>query len=169
MQIIKIISLLLILISSIYTGVLISQKYCNRVKELKEIKKALNMFVTKIRYTYETIPEIFRQISSKTETSISNVFLIASTNMENMQASDAWENALKTINTSLNKDDINVLNDLGKLLGRVDLEGQISQIKLVDKFIDEQIENAEEEKKKYVKLYKSLGITIGLALVIIFI
>ena len=45
-------------------GVLKSQKYVYRVTELKEFKNALNMFKTKIKFTYEPIPEIFAQIAN---------------------------------------------------------------------------------------------------------
>ena len=65
MIVIKIIILLGIFISSIYIGMLISNKYTDRVEELKNIKSALNIFETKIRYTYETIPEAFAEISKQ--------------------------------------------------------------------------------------------------------
>ena len=47
MQIIKYITLILILSLTSYIGILISKKYLNRVKDLKEMKNALNMFSTK--------------------------------------------------------------------------------------------------------------------------
>lgn len=47
--------------------------------------------------------------------------------------------------------------------------GQLSEINLTKKFIDTQIEKAEEEQKKNEKLYKSLGIIAGLAIAIILI
>ena len=47
--------------------------------------------------------------------------------------------------------------------------GQISEIELISKFIEGQIELAEEEQRKNTKLYKSLGIIAGLAIAIILI
>jgi len=49
------------------------------------------------------------------------------------------------------------------------LRGQLSEITLVEKFIEDQITIAEEEQKKNEKLYKSLGIIAGIAIVIILI
>jgi len=49
------------------------------------------------------------------------------------------------------------------------LNGQLSEIELMEKFIDKQIEIAEEAQKKNEKLYKSLGIITGIAIVIILI
>jgi len=54
-------------------------------------------------------------------------------------------------------------------LGRQTLVGQLSEIALVENFISDQIDIAEEEQKKNAKLYKSLGIIVGLGVVIILI
>ena len=47
------------------------------------------------------------------------------------------------------------------------MEGQLSQIEVTESFLEEQIRQAQEEKNKNEKLYQKLGITIGLAIVII--
>lgn len=169
MQVIKYLELILILSASTYIGILISKKYLNRVKDLKEMKNALNIFSTKIKFTYEPIPQIFKEISEKVKPSIANIFLTASNEMENINAGEAWLQALEEANTSMVKEDIETLKNLSNLLGKVDIEGQVNEIELVETFLDTQIELAEEEKKKYVKMYKTLGITIGLAVVIILI
>ena len=44
-----------------------------------------------------------------------------------------------------------------------------SEINLTEKFLDKQIEIAQQEKDKNEKLYKTLGMTIGLAIVILLI
>ena len=54
---IKVFILFLIFYSSLKVGKVIARKYYNRVSELKEMKNALNMFLTKIRFTYESVPE----------------------------------------------------------------------------------------------------------------
>ena len=61
---------ILIFISCTYLGILISKKYTNRVKELKEFKNALNIIETKIKFTYEPLGEIFKEISSSFSTNI---------------------------------------------------------------------------------------------------
>lgn len=167
MKIIKYIELIVILISSTYLGILISKKYLNRVTDLKEMKNALNIFATKIKFTYEPIPQIFKEISKKVKFNISKIFELSSNNMETMSAGKAWIKALEEANTNMTKEDIETLKNLSSLLGKVDIEGQLREIELVDCFLDKQIELAEEEKNKYVKMYKTLGATIGLAVVII--
>ena len=55
------------------------------------------------------------------------------------------------------------------MLGKTDKEGQVSQIELAQTFITTQIKKAEKNEEKNAKLYKTLGATVGLALVIILI
>lgn len=167
MQIIKYLTLILILSLTSYIGILISKKYLNRVKDLKEMKNALNMFSAKIKFTYEPIPQTFKEISQKTKPNISNIFKNVCEKMDKQNAGKAWEEALEESNTNMTKEDIEVLKNLSNLLGKVDIEGQVNEVELVENFLDTQIELAEEEKQKYVKMYKTLGITIGLAVVII--
>lgn len=169
MQILKLLGLLIIFISSTYIGILISNKYQNRVKDLKEMKNALNIFCTKIKFTYEVVPKIFIDISNTISKNVGSIFRLASDKMNQMTAGQAWSYALENSNTNMKKDDIEILKPLGNLLGKVDIDGQINEIKLAETFLDTQIEEAEEEKNKYTKMYKTLGITIGFAIVIILI
>lgn len=171
MQLIKYIGLALILGSCSYIGLLISKKYSNRVKELKEMKSALNIFITKIKYTYEPIPKIFEEISNKTidKKNISNIFKNASKDMQKYEAGEAWNRSLEKTNTNMKKEDIEVLKGLSKLLGRVDLEGQVREVELVDNFLNTQIEEAEKERQKNERMYKTLGVSIGVAITVILI
>ena len=65
MIIIKYLILGMILLGTSYIGILMSKKYSNRVKDLKEMRKALNFFEDKIKFTYEPIPDVFYEISHK--------------------------------------------------------------------------------------------------------
>ncbi len=124
------------------------------------------MFEEKIKFTYEPIPEVFEEIANNTKDSISDIFSQASVMMKTRQASDAWEEAIDKSHTKLSKEDIGIIKALAKMLGKTDLDGQVSEIRLTEKFIDTKIEEAELERAKNNKLYKTLGATIGLAIVI---
>ena len=52
--------------------------------------------------------------------------------MSYLSAGEAWEKALneKKSETNFNKEDINVLLMLSKMLGQTDVEGQVSQIEI---------------------------------------
>lgn len=164
---IKYFMLFLVLVACTLIGRFLSKKYVYRLNELEEMKNALNIFKTKIKFTYEPIPEIFQEMSENINKNISNIFIKAKNKMQNKSASIAWEEALDESNTNLTKEDRYVLKSLSKLLGQTDVEGQTSQIDITQKFLETQIKQAEDEKKKNEKLYSKLGTTIGLVIVII--
>ena len=167
MLIIKLTLLITIFILSTFLGVKISKKYYARVKELKQFQSALNIFEEKIKFTYEPIPDVFEEISQNVKGNIGEIFEKASENMKLMSAGVAWEKAINESNTKLTKDDKDVLKGLAKMLGKTDLDGQVNEIRLTLKFLETKLQEAEIEKAKNEKMYRTLGATVGLALVII--
>lgn len=146
-----------------------SKKYSNRLRDLKEMRKAFNFFEEKIKFTYEPIPDVFEEISHKVQDNIGEIFYNSSKSMENESAGVAWEKAVDEANNNFTKEDKDIIKGLAKMLGKTDIDGQVSEIRLTCKFLDVQIKDAEIEKNKNEKLYKTLGATVGLALVIILI
>ncbi|MCI8411254.1 MAG: hypothetical protein HFJ40_02170 [Clostridia bacterium] len=167
MQVVKYFILFLIMISSSMIGKSLSKKYIYRLTELEEMKNALNIFKSKIKFTYEPIPEIFGEIAQNTNKNIGKIFETAKQKMKSDNANVAWEQAVDETITNLKKEDKYVIKTLSKLLGQTDLEGQTSQIEITQNFLETQIKEAQEEKAKNEKLYSRLGTTIGLAIVII--
>lgn len=164
---IKYILLIAIFGLSTAIGLAISKIYENRVIELKEFKNILNIMKTKIKFTYEPLAEIFKNISNNNQTNIERVFGQMANQIQYSQTRKVWENCIQEADISINQEDKDILKKLGKLLGQTDVEGQISEIEVTENFLDMQIEKAEEEKKKNQKMYKTLGVTIGLVFVII--
>lgn len=152
-------------------GNLYSKKYSNRLYELEKINGLLNIFKAKIKFTCLTIQEIFNQIYEENKDNIGEIFKNASDYMNEESSKKAWEKTLEnaTKKTNFNEEDITTLKTLGKMLGNTDMAGQVSQIELTEQMLLERIENAKVEKKKNSKLYKTLGITAGLAIAIILI
>ena len=141
MEIVKILLLTVVMGMCTVLGIMKANKYKLRVIDLQEIKKALNFAKTKMRYTY----------------------------MKSLNAGQAWEKAVDESSNNLTNEDINIIKGLSKLLGKTDLEGQLMQIELTAKLLDEQIIEATNLQNKNTKLYKTLGATVGLAIMIIFI
>lgn len=116
MQIIKYCMLFFVFVASALIGKYISQKYKYRLEELEEIKNALNIFKSKIKFTYEPIPEIFKEISKNTRNNISTFFNKVIEKMETQTASSAWEEAIDEFSGNLNKEDKQTIKTLSKLL-----------------------------------------------------
>lgn len=116
MLFIKYCMLFFVFIASALIGKYISQKYKYRLEELEEIKSALNIFKSKIKFTYEPIPEIFEQISQKSCKNIANLFGKANENMKEDISSVAWEKSVDEFTGSLNNEDKQAIKTLSKLL-----------------------------------------------------
>lgn len=159
---------MIIVVSSII-GILFSKRYANREKEIKEMKNALNMFSTKIKFTYEPIPNVFMEIANKIDGNIGTIFNVAANNMKEMSAGEAWRKALLISKNNLNKEDVATIQNLSRLLGQTDIEGQISEVEVVNDFLTVQLENASEERRKNEKMYRTLGLVTGLTIAIILI
>ncbi len=171
MILIKVICLLLLFFMTSYVGINYSKRFSNRVKDLEEMKNALNIFKSKIKYTYKTLSEIFYEISDEVKWNIANIFKSAVTYMNDNNAQDAWKRAVNdcATETSFNKEDLQTIANLSSILGNSDLEGQINNIELTSSLIDIQLKKARIEEQKNAKLYKTLGAGIGLTLVIVLI
>ncbi len=169
MLFIKYISIGLVFIVTFLIGYLVSKKYSNRVIELKELQVALNILENKIKFTYEPLKEIFIQMNNMLKGNIASLFSQISSEMETKNVEKSFEKSIEKVKTNLEKEDIEILFNLSKVLGKTDKEGQVSQIELANTFIKSQIQKAEKEEEKNSKLYKTLGATVGLAFVIILI
>ncbi len=167
MQIVKYILFIMLFFASLSIGTLMSKKYVDRVHELKDMKNALNMFKSKIKFTYEPIGEIFLEIANTLKNNIGHIFEEANNRMKVQSAGLAWEEAIEHGENNLVKEDKQILKMLSKLLGQTDVEGQISQIEITEQFLEKQINLAEIEREKNEKLYKKLVPTIGLAVIVI--
>lgn len=169
MIIIKGMLLFVVFVGCAYTGRILSDQYKKRVEELKEMKKMLLGLETKMKYTYEILPEIFLEIAYNAKQTIKEILEKASLFMKEKTANEAWVEALETTKTNMTKEDLEVLKGFGKLLGKTDMEGQVGQIELTNEFLDTQIKKAEVELAKNEKLYKTLGTVCGIAFVILLI
>lgn len=169
MIIIKYIELFLIFLTSMYIGILYSRGFSNRVRDLEEMKNAMSIFKSKIKFTYKTIPEVFEELSKEIKNNIAGIFLLSKNYMKSYTASESWKIAMQesSSTTNFNKEDIEIISNLSKTLGDTDLEGQIAIIELTEKLIDRQIQKAREEESKNGKLYKTLGMGMGITIIII--
>jgi len=74
-------------------------------------------------------------------------------------AGEAWAKAVKENikNTSLNKEDEEIIISFGKMLGSSDVEGQIKNIRLTINQLKLQEQKAEELRAKNEAMYRNLG------------
>lgn len=164
-------TILLFAIFSLSTGIgiLISKMYENRVKELRQFKNILNIIKTKIKFTYEPLTEIFNQISQEKSSKIEEIFENMTYKLAFENVKYSWMDAIQEADISITQEDKDILKELGKVLGQTDADSQVNEIEVTESFLNIQIEKAEEARKKNQKMYKTLGVVVGLVFVIILI
>ena len=164
-------TILLFAIFSLSTGIgiLISKMYENRVKELRQFKNILNIIKTKIKFTYEPLADIFKQISQEKSSKIEEIFENMTYKLAFENVKYSWMDAIQEADISITQEDKDILKELGKVLGQTDADSQVNEIEVTESFLNMQIEKAEEARKKNQKMYKTLGVVVGLVFVIILI
>ncbi len=161
MILIKFVLLGLIVITCSLIGNIKAKTFEKRYLELKKFKNGLEIFKSKLEFTYEPVNEIFGDVSKLIYEDNDNIF-------KRFTQSGNWDIAVDN-QKNFENDDKEVAKGLGKMLGKLDKSGQLNEINLVDGFIDKQLEKAFEVKEKNEKLYKVLGKSVGIAIAIVFI
>ena len=171
MEFLRYVVLLIIVGGSTSVGFLISKRYSDRVKELTSFANLINILQNKIKFTHKPLSEALEEISEIKENSkITQIFLKASKKIQNQKTEDAWREALQEESFFLNftNEDINIILNLGNVVGKTNIEGQMSELNQFSCLIKNQIKKAYEEQKKNDKMCKSLGTIIGLAIAVVF-
>ena len=170
MGLIRCIILMSIIACSTSIGFLLSKRYTDRLNELTDLCVLINILQNKIKFMQLPLKEIFEQIGNiSLKTNLKNIFLKCSLTLKNMKLEDSWKEAIKQERAFLNlkNEDVEILNTLGSTLGKSDIDGQMNEINEFKERLNNQIKQAEEEKKKNSKMYKTLGTIGGLVIVIL--
>lgn len=157
---------------STFIGYLLANKFSSRVSEINDLLLALEIFETRIKYTYDSLTTSFLYIADNVKTKIYRIFYITAEEVKenkNASAGDIFKQVIddEKVFLNLNNDDIEIIKELGISLGQTDLEGQLKNIRLVQTALKSQLDNAREEKNKNFKLYRNMGVLCGLILIII--
>lgn len=173
-MILKIIGMLLIFISCVLSGLILGEKYKKRVEELILFQRFVERIETEIMYTSTPILEIMGNYKDK----IAHPFNQFIDNLINqfknkpcLTFADVWKDSLDITKNlfSFNKNDFELLIYFGTVLGSSDKENQKKYFILIKKRLEDLLRDAQRENEKNRKLYKELGIIVGLLINIILI
>lgn len=169
MEFLRYVFLIGTLVGSTSIGFLLSKSFTERLKELKNLQKLIKIMQDKIKFTHKPLSEIFEETALTEKTKISQIFIKTSEKIKNMSTQDAWNEAIleERFFLNLKNDDIELIKSFGNMLGKTDVEGQMSEINQFINLLDGQIIIAEKESMKNSKMYKSLGTIVGLGIVTI--
>lgn len=137
-----------VLIISTGTGLYLSSKLDKRVKALEEI-----IFKT------DEIQTIIRCQSAEPEE------ILASVSVDSVLQGCSYTNGNVNISEDelymLDKRDTAIIRELLNGLGKTDTDGQISMLEMNKKLLQNRLEQAREEYSKKGRMYRSVGVLVG--------
>ncbi|KAJ51487.1 stage III sporulation protein AB [Clostridium tetanomorphum] len=164
----------LVLISSVWIGFIFSERFKKRTFQLKEMERDIHQLQNEIIYTHTPLPASLFNVYEKSSYPLNEFFKIISDMLYSNKVDsvyEAFEKAFIEVNEFLyiNKEDKDIILSLGKTLGESDIEGQKRMFSLTLENLKKQIIEAEVSMKKNVKMYRYLGFTLGMIIIIMFI
>lgn len=171
MFVVKIIICSLIVGLSMIIGITKSKKYEIRERVLREAKLLFGSLQNEIRYMLKTLPDAIESIRHGMSDNFSYALGSISTDMLSQDGEISPKSVHHNISNvySLTSYDSEVISNGISSLGKGDMDSQMNIISSVMEVLDNQILEARDDKIKNSKMYKTLGMAIGLVIATIFI
>ena len=135
---------------------------------LDEILLFLSQTGTEIEFVSLPLPEILRKIISGN--CCENLDFIPLC-LDNMQSGDdffcSWKNALEFSRLPMKKEERDKLKNLGTMLGKSDIHGQVALLSLNKKYFSAFYNKAVEDMEKYGKMCLALSTALGIGIFIL--
>lgn len=168
----KIFGSLIVVTATTIMGFYYAGVYKERVKQIRGIQYALNILESEIVYTSTPLIQAFINISERVNEPFKKLFFILSENLKNKNVesvSAAFRQACVSLKGQLlfENEEIEVLDSFMKSLGTSDVEGQKKNFNITIKKLEYFEKKAEENRKKNERLFKYLGVSCGMLIVII--
>ena len=157
-----------------FIGFFWGDNYKRRSSQLKEFQKGFLLLSNEIIYANTPLPDALLEISKKVSEPVSEIFSDMSFALENGYTGTIYESFESAYMKSkekmnLSDDDHKIISDFFKTLGSSGVTGQDKIFKIVLDNIDINYKEARKFEKENIKLYRTLGLSIGAMLAIFFI
>ncbi|WP_261129402.1 stage III sporulation protein SpoIIIAB [Bacillus sp. Marseille-Q3570] len=162
-----------IILATTWAGFEWAKRLQERPKQLRQLKVALQSLEAEIVYGLTPLYEASINLSKQMKAPLSLFFdeLAERLYTGRCTVQEAWEESLEIIkkHTAFQTGEIEVLKQFGSTLGRHDRDHQQKQIRLTIVHLEREEKEAEELQRRYENMVKSLGVLIGLLIVILLI
>lgn len=168
----KIIGIIMILLSGTGIGFKSSENLIRQNNQLKKLRTMLVILRGEIKYNNSIMSQAFRNVSGRVEEPFREFLTYVADNLDKYEGkpvSEIWEMGIKDkLSISmLSKKHLEKLKDLGKTLGFLDMEMQLSYIDILTGELSKDIEENTIKMKDNCKLYRALGVMGGILVVLI--
>lgn len=171
-MLIRVLGIVVVLLASCGLGFRISYELIYRIDDLQQIKRVMIMLRGEIKYANAPLTEALSSIASRVPAPWKELLKEMTETMENCDG-ESFASIFQTMQkkylegTSLLPKDISRLGDFGSNLGYLDKEMQMGSIDLYLEELEEQIKEAGEKVEKNSKLYRIMGMAVGVLILMI--
>lgn len=171
---IKLIGCGLIIGASSLVGFIFAEELKRRAAQLRDLQNGILLLQNYMTFAHSTLPEAFKKISDRCTEPISSLFENVGNKLTNNEVDNVFDAFNSTLNVSQNsfklkEEDKEILLDLARGIEESDLEGHKKIFSLVDENLRKNIEAADCQISKNVKLYRYLGFSFGAVVAILLI
>ncbi|WP_106497173.1 stage III sporulation protein SpoIIIAB [Lentibacillus sp. Marseille-P4043] len=169
----KWIGALLLIGTTTWIGFEVSKRLDNRPKHIRQLKNALQILEAEILYSQLPLQDAFTIIAKQVPNPMKSFFQSLSDGMQKkgIELTSLWEQSVNRLmqESSLGDIEKEIIYQFGQTLGQHDFTQQQKQIQLTISHLDRELAEARDNKYKYSKMAKSLGILCGLFIVLLLI
>lgn len=168
----KLLGSIIIITGATAIGFTYSKIYLQRVRQLRDMQFALNMMETEISYTATPLTQVLFSVGEKSSSVIKRMFTDMAETLQSKKKNSVFEAFMYTYNQMksdiyLDKEEIGVISSFMQSLGNSDIEGQKKNFNITIKKLESFEKRAEEIRTKNEKVYRYLGLSFGVLIVII--
>lgn len=169
MLVLKLLIAIAIVVTCTALGILKSKRYESREYILREAVALFEGMKNEINYTLTPIPNAIEAVRQNMKTPLREV--MGAVSFELLQYNVSNEGITNEISRleELTPYDRQIISNGIISLGKTDVDGQIGVINMSVNTLKNQLDESIEEKKKNSKLYKTVGLAMGLMIAIVFI
>lgn len=162
---IKMIGTILVIAGSGGCGWYFANEAKVRVRILQELQQGILVLYGEMEYAGDDMEEILEGVSKKS-VFFADFFENVSKRLKRKESRSLfaiWQEEMAgiTCRKKLKEEDLNFLEELGKNLGNLDRQTQLHTLKLMSGRLEKQIAYAREEYQNKAKVYRVLGVTVG--------
>lgn len=171
-MLIRVLGIVVVLLASCGLGFRMSYELIYRIEDLQQIKRVVTMLRGEIKYANAPLTEALFSIASRVPAPWKDLLKEMTESMESCDG-DTFASIFQTTQkkyldrTSLLPKDLKRLADFGANLGYLDKEMQLSSIDLYLEELEGQMKEAEEKVAKNSRLYRIMGMAVGVLILLI--
>lgn len=168
---VKIIGICCLASICVAVGIRKAAKLKKRVEYLEKLILLLRFIISQIQYTAEPFSVIFKKAASMQEFAELSFLLSTDAKEEFQSPFLLMKKRIAEFESTgiLHKDDLSLLDNLADAMGALNAEGEIRQLQLYGKLLEERLQNARKEYAEKGKMFRTLGALGGAAVFIILI